>query len=141
MRASAVSALAQFAIRVPRLGVSIIKLLQRCLQDDDDEVRDRAVLYLKIVESAPEIRKTAFLDTLPMNAISLQKSLEQYKLRPAEGPVSFESLPFVQVEVEKPKPAAYEEDHHAVEASIDSAPASSTPEDMAKELYQVIYAC
>ena len=39
VRASAVSALAKFAARCEELRPSIIPLLTRCLDDDDDEVR------------------------------------------------------------------------------------------------------
>ena len=49
VRAAAVCSLAKFAIKCPDLKERIIVLLQRCLDDVDDEVRDRAAMYLKIV--------------------------------------------------------------------------------------------
>lgn len=50
VRASAVNALARFA-KVPALTTSIQTLLQRCLGDPDDEVRDRAALNLRIISN------------------------------------------------------------------------------------------
>lgn len=47
IRASAVAALAKFGAQVPVLRKSIITLLGRCQDDDDDEVRDRATLHLQ----------------------------------------------------------------------------------------------
>ena len=51
IRAAAVTALAKFAAAVPSLRASIITLLRRCLEDDDDEVRDRATLHVKNLEA------------------------------------------------------------------------------------------
>ena len=49
IRASAVSALAAFAHSVPSLRKSIIILLQKCLTDSDDEVRERAFFYINLL--------------------------------------------------------------------------------------------
>jgi len=49
VRASAVAALAKFAARCEDLRPSILPLLARCLDDDDDEVRDRATMYLRML--------------------------------------------------------------------------------------------
>ncbi|PKH63933.1 hypothetical protein CRG98_050206, partial [Punica granatum] len=46
VRASAVSTLAKFGAMVDSLKPRIFVLLRRCLFDSDDEVRDRATLYL-----------------------------------------------------------------------------------------------
>jgi coatomer protein complex subunit gamma len=51
IRAAAVAALAQFAVAIEDLRPRIKILLNRCLEDQDDEVRDRAALYLAILES------------------------------------------------------------------------------------------
>jgi len=45
IRAAAVSALANIAFNVPNLVDSILLLLQKCLNDSDDEVRERAHFY------------------------------------------------------------------------------------------------
>lgn len=51
IRAAAVTALAKFGANVPSLRPSIITLLKRCLEDDADEVRDRATLHVKNLEA------------------------------------------------------------------------------------------
>jgi coatomer protein complex subunit gamma len=45
IRAAAVSALANIAFHVPTLQDSIVLLLEKCLNDSDDEVRERAYFY------------------------------------------------------------------------------------------------
>ena len=50
IRAAAVSALAAFAHKVPALRKNILLLLQKCLNDSDDEVRERAFFYIKLLE-------------------------------------------------------------------------------------------
>jgi len=49
IRASAVSALAAFAHAVPNLRKSIVILLQKCLTDSDDEVRERAFFFINLL--------------------------------------------------------------------------------------------
>ena len=49
IRAAAVGSLAQFAHKVPSLRQSIILLLKKCLNDSDDEVRERSFFYLSIL--------------------------------------------------------------------------------------------
>jgi hypothetical protein len=51
VRASAVSALAKFGLQLDYLRDSIVVLLQRCLHDDDDEVRDRATFFVAMLQS------------------------------------------------------------------------------------------
>jgi len=50
IRAAAVSALAAFANGVPSLKESILHLLKNCLDDSDDEVRERAYFYIVLIE-------------------------------------------------------------------------------------------
>jgi len=55
VRAAAVTALAKFGagecgIKHPDVKKSVIVLLTRCLDDPDDEVRDRAALNLKLIQ-------------------------------------------------------------------------------------------
>ena len=50
IRAAAVSALAAFAHGVPTLKRSILHLLRKCLDDSDDEVRERAYFYIILIE-------------------------------------------------------------------------------------------
>lgn len=106
IRAAAVSALAKFAARVPSLRHSITVLLRRCQNDDNDEVRDRATLYLTLLEeeesgvgdkqSLEAATRSITAGTIPMSVEALQKSLKMYALRPAKGPLTFDSLPRVE---------------------------------------------
>lgn len=57
VRAAAVSALAQFAEHVDASRERIKVLLQRCTDDIDDEVRDRAVMHLSIIHNLELSRK------------------------------------------------------------------------------------
>lgn len=52
VRAAAVSSLAKFGVCVedPAVTSSVNVLLRRCLDDLDDEVRDRAAMYIRILE-------------------------------------------------------------------------------------------
>ncbi|KAJ9469123.1 Coatomer subunit gamma-2 [Diplonema papillatum] len=54
VRAAAVSALAKFAARCGDLRASIIILLKRAAMDNDNEVRDRAVFYVTLLEMGDE---------------------------------------------------------------------------------------
>ena len=50
IRAAAVSALASFAHKIPSLRKSILLLLQKCITDSDDEVRERAFFYINLLK-------------------------------------------------------------------------------------------
>ena len=52
--AAAVSALVAFANRVPKLTESIVLLLKKCLNDSDDEVRERALFYVNLLDNKSE---------------------------------------------------------------------------------------
>ncbi|CAK8576510.1 unnamed protein product [Lathyrus sativus] len=81
VRASAVSTLAKFGASVDALKPRIFVLLRRCLFDSDDEVRDRATLYLNTLggdlENDENVRDFLFgsLDTPLAN---LESSLKNY---------------------------------------------------------------
>jgi coatomer protein complex subunit gamma len=105
VRAAAVSALAKFAARIESLRPSVTVLLQRCLQDDDDEVRDRTTVCLQALNEGPEVAKLVLLDGLPITIKTLQRSLETYKLRPSDGPLQLDTMPIVE-EPDMPSSAA-----------------------------------
>ncbi|CAK4616271.1 hypothetical protein LEN26_001696 [Aphanomyces euteiches] len=128
VRASAVSALTTFAVRVPELAPSVRTLLQRCLVDDDDEVRDRATLYLQLTPAS------VTEELLPMSVSQLSKSLEQYALRPSDGPITLLSLPHVE-EVAAPS----KKSQNAAKTTAASAAAAAPPVvvDPAQELYKI----
>ena len=54
IRAAAVSALASFAFQCADLKESILLLLQKVLNDSDDEVRERAHFYISILKEQPQ---------------------------------------------------------------------------------------
>ncbi|EEE58633.1 hypothetical protein OsJ_09998 [Oryza sativa Japonica Group] len=58
VRASAVSTLAKFGALVDALKPRIFVLLRRCLFDTDDEVRDRATLYLQTLDGEVAVGST-----------------------------------------------------------------------------------
>ncbi|MBA0751427.1 hypothetical protein Gogos_000349, partial [Gossypium gossypioides] len=67
VRAGAVSTLAKFGAMVDTLKPRVFVLLRRCLFDNDDEVRDRATLYLNtlggdgaVVETGEDVKEFLF---------------------------------------------------------------------------------
>lgn len=125
VRAAAVSSLAKFAAQCPSLRVSIMTLLRRCLDDEDDETRDRTTIITTVLEDAmenfphtpvpedtdpedipadePVAGDTAayvLLDSMPMSFDKLQRSLMVYKNSPGTmesfEPLTFSSLPIVE---------------------------------------------
>lgn len=75
VRAAAVSSLAKFGVNVADFSVksSIKVLLTRCLDDVDDEVRDRAAMYLRVMQSEP-LAETLVRDGAPLS-LFLSRSL------------------------------------------------------------------
>lgn len=79
VRAAAVYSLAKFAAMVPALRPSILVILKRTTQDNDDEVRDRAVFYLRILQSGDEsLIKNYIIDDLVVHIGNLESALTQY---------------------------------------------------------------
>jgi len=94
VRASAVSALAKFGIAIAELRPSIIVLLQRCLYDNDDEVRDRAIFLvtlLKGIDSGEGIAgmqpNELLYDPLPVPLPALEASCRAFLAAPNERPL------------------------------------------------------
>ncbi|XP_074582742.1 coatomer subunit gamma-2-like [Curcuma longa] len=83
VRACAVSTLAKFGAMVDSLKPRIFVLLRRCLFDSDDEVRDRATLYLNTLGSDPstetdlEVKEFLF-GPLDVPLVNLETSLRNY---------------------------------------------------------------
>ena len=105
VRAAAVSALAKFGAKVESLRPSVMALLRRTLNDDDNEVRDRATTLLQILEREPSMVPGSSSDSNKGNgdtkARTLRRQLEAYRLRPAPGLLSFDVLPEVEEEIEE----------------------------------------
>ncbi|KAI8006875.1 Coatomer subunit gamma-2 [Camellia lanceoleosa] len=77
----------------------IFVLLRRCLFDSDDEVRDRATLYLNmlevdgaIVETDKDVKNFLFR-SLDVPLVNLETSLKNYVQEPSEEPFDIDSVP------------------------------------------------
>ncbi|OAV88487.1 hypothetical protein PTTG_00881 [Puccinia triticina 1-1 BBBD Race 1] len=96
VRAAAVSSLAKFGVNVPDLRVkaSIKVLLTRCLDDVDDEVRDRAALYLKVLEEEPLAEKFV-KDESTISLATLESKLATYisQKESSQAPFEITSIP------------------------------------------------
>ncbi|KAL6986883.1 hypothetical protein U1Q18_040971 [Sarracenia purpurea var. burkii] len=99
VRASAVSTLAKFGAIVDPLKPRIFVLLRRCLFDSDDEVRDRATLYLNMlggdvgsVETDKDVKDFLF-GSLDVPLINLETSLKNYVQEASEEPFDINSVP------------------------------------------------
>nr|XP_023895673.1 coatomer subunit gamma [Quercus suber]POE57117.1 coatomer subunit gamma [Quercus suber] len=97
VRASAVSTLAKFGALVDSLKPRIFVLLRRCLFDSDDEVRDRATLYINtlggdgsVVETDKDVKDFLF-GSLDLPLVNLETSLKTYE--PSEEPFDINSVP------------------------------------------------
>jgi coatomer protein complex subunit gamma len=127
IRAAAVSSLAKFGAGCPDLRQSIRVMLKRSLDDEDDEVRDRACLALKLLSEdgtsdsnghrteqangdtsqAPSHGGNAHLivDPLPRSFHQLEKGLQSYvtHMSAMEGqPLTLATLPVVEDVVRSP---------------------------------------
>ncbi|TDL28145.1 coatomer subunit gamma [Rickenella mellea] len=91
VRAAAVSSLAKFGVNVGDMSVqkSITVLLTRCLEDVDDEVRDRAALYLRAMKTPP-LAETYVKDESVYSLSALETSLVAYVKDPAASEKAFD---------------------------------------------------
>ncbi|KAJ4964927.1 hypothetical protein NE237_016776 [Protea cynaroides] len=97
VRASAVSTLAKFGALVDSLKPRIFVLLRRCLFDSDDEVRDRATLYLNTIggdgsvgETDKDVKDFLF-GSLDVPLANLETCLKNYE--PSEESFDIDSVP------------------------------------------------
>ena len=87
VRAAAVSTLAKFGLAVAELRPAIIVLLNRCVFDTDDEVRDRCAMYVALLESGLDGPEAAmFLDESPLPLYNLEEALLEYQATPSRTP-------------------------------------------------------
>lgn len=98
VRAAAASALVKFAQALPdTLGPSIAILLRRCVHDEDDEVRDRATLYLALLtdQGVPQDLSLSVLSgDIGRPLDNLENALQAYlkEGQAAKGPFSLSSV-------------------------------------------------
>ncbi|KAG7295527.1 hypothetical protein JYU34_021738 [Plutella xylostella] len=101
VRAAAVSALAQFGAQRPELLPNIRVVLARCQLDEDDEVRDRAVLYSAILDSEDRGLIDDYIINVPKpNPVLLEKALRDHLETNPDEPFDVMSVPTT----EEPKP-------------------------------------
>lgn len=91
IRASAVCALAKFGMACEFLRPRIVTLLQRCLHDNDDEVRDRATYFVAALKK--ENRASDFVGKCSANMLTaLEGSLRAYTITTPDVPFSIDSI-------------------------------------------------
>ncbi|PKI83359.1 coatomer subunit gamma [Malassezia vespertilionis] len=92
VRAAAVSSLSKFGSQNAQLTERIRVLLQRCLEDVDDEVRDRAVLSLRLLD--PTILHATLVEdaSVPDLAV-LEQNLALYTQSDTTQPFDYASVP------------------------------------------------
>merc|ERR1712048_1278894 len=101
IRAASVTALAKFGAACPDLCPRILILLERCLLDEDDETRDRAAYYLRILKEDNKQEKTTYiLNPLQVSVQSLERQLQHY-VTTTSGEKPFD-IKNVQIEVPPP---------------------------------------
>ncbi|KAI8055495.1 adaptin N terminal region-domain-containing protein [Syncephalis plumigaleata] len=104
VRAAAVSALAKFGVNCEdeQVKQSVRVLLTRCLDDRDDEVRDRAAMYVKIIDDQTATDNYIREDTTYSMA-ALERSLVEYCKNletAAEQPFDTKTVPRISREQE-----------------------------------------
>jgi len=115
--------LAKFAAQVPHLRPSIVDILKRIFSDQDDEVRDRAVFFVRVLETNDENSiHSLIIEELPVDAFSLEQSLISY-LKDEEPQADFDLSQVV--EIEKHEPVAVQQ-KRGVSATSATSPTEQT---------------
>ncbi|KAI9506836.1 coatomer subunit gamma [Coemansia spiralis] len=134
VRAAAVNALAKFGASSaadPSLQRSVRVLLKRCLDDRDDEVRDRSAWALRMMDNEKTKDKYVRDDSTFALAV-LERKLVEYCADPAaslKGKFSFESVPRISraQEEESRNQARLENMDAVLTGTTISAPSSTRP--------------
>ncbi|KAI9799327.1 MAG: hypothetical protein M1825_004820 [Sarcosagium campestre] len=101
VRAAAVTALAKFGVgqKDPEVKSSVSVLLTRCLDDTDDEVRDRAALHLRLMgepdEIADQFVKNDSMYSLPIFEHQLVMYVTASDVKTFAAPFDLSSIPVV----------------------------------------------
>ncbi|XP_074645563.1 coatomer subunit gamma-2-like isoform X1 [Tubulanus polymorphus] len=107
VRAAAVTALAKFGAHCEDLMQSILVLLQRCLMDSDDEVRDRSAYYVSVIKKKQMALSSMYiLNGLQVSIVGLERALHQYTLEPSEKPFDMKVVPLATQPITEQKTAA-----------------------------------
>ncbi|OXB58052.1 hypothetical protein ASZ78_007711 [Callipepla squamata] len=115
VRAAAVSALAKFGAQNENLLPSILVLLQRCMMDSDDEVRDRATFYLNVLQQRQIALNAAYIfNGLTVSVPGMEKALHQYTLEPSEKPFDMKTVPLATAPIFEQKAGNAQASHNQV---------------------------
>ncbi|TEB38650.1 coatomer subunit gamma [Coprinellus micaceus] len=132
VRAAAVTSLAKFGVNSnePSLKRSVSVLLRRCLDDVDDEVRDRAALYLKVFDEEP-LAATYVKEESVFSLAALEAKLVAYVKDPAaaQEPLDVSSVPKIsraQAAQEAARPSSLDTIGAPVAKSTSPAPQAPT---------------
>jgi len=141
VRASAVSALAKFGVKLDTLRPSIITLLRRCKFDNDDEVRDRATFYLSLLENDTDAA-TKYISTeffVPM--VNLERALQEYQQHSSVEPFNISKVPIAVAAKEAPsKKSSAPGAPSAASTAAVSTPTPPKPVEESQELYAALLA-
>lgn len=123
VKAAAVCAMARFAIELEDLRPRIRVLLTRALDDNDDEVRDRAAMYLYVLESPELCKKFSASSTGSFSWAALETSLVNYKSNPKaySEPFNIAAVPTVthaEEAAEKLRQKANQHDQSSLKSSV-----------------------
>eukprot|EP01083_Nonionella_stella_P086229 239417_1 len=114
VRCAAVSSLAKFGAAIPSLAKDVCILLRRCLNDNDDEVRDRATYFLSILEEGTDTAAEILSAELGVNFTDLEYSLELYLEGDTTKPFTLEDV----VPSQREEPEAGEVEEETVEEAV-----------------------
>ncbi|KAG0243469.1 coatomer subunit gamma [Mortierella sp. GBA43] len=127
VRGAAVSALAKFGVNVEDEAVkqSVKVLLSRCLDDADDEVRDRATMYLNVIKSGDE--EGYVKDDSTYSLAYLERQLLTYVSNPemADTPFDLSTVPKISRQEEQETRSAQEQASAIQTLGGTSSPAQS----------------
>lgn len=133
VRAAALSSLAQFGAECDELRERVVTLMKRALYDNDDEVRDRATLYLYQLQHSPE-GPTSVNPQWRIPAKGLELALQSYLGADTDQPFD---LSTVQVVLPSPPPKSRPQ---GLAAAVAAGLPAAAPEAHADEYVDMLKA-
>jgi len=110
-------------------------MVARCLLDNDDEVRDRALLYLEVLKQKQKALSSAYiLNTLNVSVVGLERALLQYCSQPNEQPFDMKTVPIETAPIGE-RPISVGEAPPG--ASVQKGPAASRQDIYAEQLASI----
>lgn len=135
VRAAAVTAMAKFGAHCDELLDSCVVLLERCELDSDDEVRDRATFYVRVLKERQKALNSAYiLNGLQVSVVGLERALHQYTLEPSEKPFDMKTVPLATQPITEQRAQPGKETGEAVSAKPTEKLATSRQDVYAEQL-------